>query len=120
MEPSGRRLKTMPSQAKTPQYDLPDLWGKQRTTRDMFFFESEPAVAFGYGGQADDSEKIPALRAISTYCRATHPQVSTVRPQRLVGFLPLRIGKGKLSVLRALSEAGGSRLCCYSDVKGKL
>jgi len=28
----------------------------------------------------DDSEKIPALRAISAYCRITHPQVSAVSP----------------------------------------
>jgi len=26
----------------------------------------------------DDSKRIPALRAIRTYCRATRPQVSTV------------------------------------------
>jgi len=71
----------------------------------------------------DDSEKIPALRAISAYCRAARPQVSAVPPSatcrvvarrakpeadRLFSFADLRIGKRKLSVLGALSEAGGS------------
>jgi hypothetical protein len=70
-----------------------------------------------------DSKRIPALRAISSYCRATRPQVSTVPPSatcrvvarrakpeadRLFFLADLRIGKKKLSVLGALSEAGGS------------
>jgi hypothetical protein len=73
-----------------------------------------------------DSKRIPALRAISTYCRATYPQVSKVppsatcrvvfwgrspkggAPDRLFFLADLRIGKRKLCVLGALSEAGGS------------
>ncbi len=71
----------------------------------------------------DDSEKIPALRAFCAYCRTTRPQVSAAprsatcraearraKPEadRLFSFADLRIGKRKLSVLGALSEAGGS------------
>ena len=56
----------------------------------------------------DDSEKIPTLRAISAYSRATRPQVSAVPPSatcrvvvrrakpeadRLFSFADLRIGK---------------------------
>jgi hypothetical protein len=58
-----------------------------------------------------DSKRIPALRAIITYCQATRPQVSTAplsEADRLFSFADLRIGKRKLSVLSALSEAGGS------------
>jgi len=68
----------------------------------------------------DDSEKIPTLRASSAYCRATRTQVSAVPPSamcrgvarrakpetdRLFSFADLCIGKRKLSVLGALSEA---------------
>jgi len=73
--------------------------------------------------RTDDSKRIPALRAISAYCRPTRPQVSAVPPSatcrvvarrakpeadRLFSLADLCIGKRKLSVLGALSEAGGS------------
>jgi len=28
--------------AKTPQYDLPDLWGRQRAQRLFFLFSADP------------------------------------------------------------------------------
>jgi len=46
----------------------------------------------------DDSEKIPALRAISAYCRATRPQVPSVPPSATC----------RVVARRAKPEAGGS------------
>jgi hypothetical protein len=46
----------------------------------------------------DDSEKIPALRAISAYCRAIHPQVSAVPPSETC----------RVVARRAKPEAAGS------------
>jgi hypothetical protein len=82
--------------------------------------DAKEMVFFRIG--TNDSKKIPALREISAYCRAARPQVSAVPPSatcrvvarrakpeadRLFSFADLRIGKRKLSVLGALSEAGG-------------
>jgi len=82
----------------------------------------------------DDSKRIPALRAFSEYCRSARPQVPPVPPSatcrvvarrakpeadRLFSLADLCIGKRKLSVLGALSEAGGSNFSLATLAPGQ-
>ena len=101
----------------------------------MIFPESEPAVAFGYGeargrfekdSRPPDNQHIllcnsspsidssPLQRLVGSSCgveaRRAEPQARRAKPEadRLFSLADLRIGKRKLSVLGALSEAPGS------------
>jgi len=96
--------------------------GAKDAKENDFFPNRNPPSPLAMARQADDSEKIPALRANSAYCWDTRPQVSAApasatcrvvarraKPEadRLFSFADLRIGKRKLSVLGALSDLSG-------------
>jgi len=91
----------------------------------MIFSESEPAVAFGYGkarGRFEKDSNPPDNQHIlpgnsspiidsapSATCRVIARRAKP-EADRLFSLADLRIGKRKLTVLGALSEAGGSSL----------
>jgi len=75
----------------------------------MIFSESEPAVAFGYGRASGrfgkDSSPPGNQRILSDHSSSSIGGAPFSEADRLFSFADLRIGKRKLSVLGALSEA---------------
>jgi len=78
----------------------------------MIFSESEPAAAFGYGEASGRFEKDSSPSGNQHILPSnSSPSIDSAplsEADRLFSFADLRIGKRKLSVLCALSEAGGS------------
>ena len=84
----------------------------RRTPRKIIFSESEPAVTFGYGVASGRFEKdsSPAgnQRILQVRSSSSAFGAPLSEADRLFSLADLCIGKRKLSVLGALSEAGGS------------